>query len=374
MTPAPTVAYDANGNTLSDASGKTYTWDFENRLVQAVVPGTNGGTTTFKYDPFGRRIYKSSPTFSGSFVYDGSNLIETLNGSGNEVASYTQTQKIDETLAELRGSATDYYETDALGSITSLGSSSGTVANTYTYDSFGNLTASTGTARNYFEYTGRDFDSETSLNFYRARYYDPTIGRFLNEDPIRWFSGTADFYGYVHNDPVGLVDPFGLRGSPSATGSCLANALNSLFPGVTASVGPAIKETGGHWNFPVQLQFPSSCAASQFYQAYMFQFNYGSFGPPSRFGKGPTVHLENLGNWSVSGCTYSINATAHIDLYNPNPSSQGGGGLGGFAGHVGIDGVIGHVVQGLGSNIDPANCPWGNGQTCASTPPCGGCP
>jgi YD repeat-containing protein len=55
-----TVAYDANGNTLSDASGKGYTWDFENRLTQAVVPGTNGGTTTFKYDPFGRRIYKSS--------------------------------------------------------------------------------------------------------------------------------------------------------------------------------------------------------------------------------------------------------------------------------------------------------------------------
>jgi YD repeat-containing protein len=54
--------YDANGNTLSDPSGKSYTWDFENRLTQAVVPGTNGGTTTFKYDPFGRRIQKSGPT------------------------------------------------------------------------------------------------------------------------------------------------------------------------------------------------------------------------------------------------------------------------------------------------------------------------
>src|ERR1700722_8938900 len=62
MTPAFTVAYDANGNTLSDPSGKSYSWDFENRLVQAVVPGTNGGTTTFKYDPFGgRRIQKSGP-------------------------------------------------------------------------------------------------------------------------------------------------------------------------------------------------------------------------------------------------------------------------------------------------------------------------
>jgi YD repeat-containing protein len=53
------VRYDANGNTLSDSSGKSYSWDFENRLVQAVVPGT--GTVTFKYDPFGRRIQKSGP-------------------------------------------------------------------------------------------------------------------------------------------------------------------------------------------------------------------------------------------------------------------------------------------------------------------------
>jgi hypothetical protein len=56
------ASYDNNGNTLTDASGKSSTWDFENRMVQAVVPGTNGGTTTtFKYDPFGRRIQKSGP-------------------------------------------------------------------------------------------------------------------------------------------------------------------------------------------------------------------------------------------------------------------------------------------------------------------------
>ena len=62
--------YDANGNTLSDPSGKSYTWDFENRLVQAVVPGTNGGTTTFKYDPFGRRIQKSGPLGTTNYLYD----------------------------------------------------------------------------------------------------------------------------------------------------------------------------------------------------------------------------------------------------------------------------------------------------------------
>ena len=62
---------DANGNTLTDAQGRSYTWDFENRLTQAVVPGTNGGTTTFKYDPFGRRIQKSGPLGTTNYLYDG---------------------------------------------------------------------------------------------------------------------------------------------------------------------------------------------------------------------------------------------------------------------------------------------------------------
>jgi len=66
--------YDANGNTLSDAQGRSFTWDFENRLVQAVVTGQNSGTTTFKYDPFGRRIQKSGPLGTTNYLYDGMNL------------------------------------------------------------------------------------------------------------------------------------------------------------------------------------------------------------------------------------------------------------------------------------------------------------
>jgi RHS repeat-associated protein len=200
--------YDANGNTLSDPSGKSYSWDFENRLTQAVVPGT--GTVTFKYDPFGRRIYKQSPNATSIFVYDGVRLVETINASGSEVASYTEGPLIDEPLAELRGSTTDYYEADGLGSITSLSNSAGALANTYTYDSFGNTTASTGTLRNYFQYTAREFDSETNLYFYRARYFDPSAGRFLSEDPIRFFQGPS-FYRYVDNNLLNLTDSTGLQ-------------------------------------------------------------------------------------------------------------------------------------------------------------------
>jgi len=201
-------AYDANGNTLSDPSGKSYTWDFENRLTSVTVPGT--GTTAFKYDPFSRRIEKISPSFTSIFVYDSDNLLETLNASGSEVASYTQTQKIDETLAELRSSTTDYYQADGLGSITSLSTSAAALANTYTYDSFGNTTASTGTLRNYFQYAGREFDSETGLYFNRTRYYDPNLGRFISEDSIG-FKGGIDFYAYVNNRPINATDPTGLK-------------------------------------------------------------------------------------------------------------------------------------------------------------------
>jgi len=200
--------YDANGNTLSDPSGKTYTWDFENRLTQVVNPGV--GTTTFKYDPMGRRIQKISPSFTSIFVYDGANLIETVNASGTEMASYTQTQEIDETLAELRGSTTDYYQADGLGSITSLSTSAAALAKTYTYDSFGNTTASTGTLRNYFQYIGREFDPETGIYEYRARYYDPTIGRFVSEDPIG-LNGGINFYQYALNQPINNFDPLGLQ-------------------------------------------------------------------------------------------------------------------------------------------------------------------
>src|SRR5580658_4737082 len=205
------VAIDANGNTLSDASDKSYTWDFENRLTQAVVSST--GTVTFKYDPFGRRIQKSGPLGTTNYLYDGTNggnVIEEVDSTGNVLARYTHDLGIDKPFAELRSGTSSYYEQDGLGSITSLSSSAGAVAKTYPYDSFGKLTASTGTLTNPFQYTGREFDPETGTYYYRARYFDQNVGRFVNEDPIG-FGGGPNFYPYVHDNPVLFVDPTGLQ-------------------------------------------------------------------------------------------------------------------------------------------------------------------
>jgi RHS repeat-associated protein len=167
---------------------------------------------SFKYDPFGRRIYKSSSSGTSIYAYDGYNLIEETNSSGAVVTRYTQGLNIDEPLAMLRNSTTSYYEADGLGSVTSLSNPSGALAQTYGYDSFGKQTSSSGSLTNPFRYTARDFDSEISLQFSRARYFDPVTGRFLNEDPERFGAG-QNFYEYVLNDPIDNTDPTGLKTS-----------------------------------------------------------------------------------------------------------------------------------------------------------------
>ncbi len=210
-TPGTTFTYDNNGSVLTkvDSSGTTsYAWDFENRLTSITLP-SSGGTVAFKYDPFGRRVQKSSVAGTVIYAYDGFAMTEEVDGTGVVLARYLQGSGIDETLAESSGDTTAFYEADDLGSITSLSAASGSILSSYTYDAFGKPTTSAGTLSNPFRYTGREFDAETGLHYYRARYYDATIGRFISEDPVG-FDGGVNFYAYVSNNPIGYVDPFGL--------------------------------------------------------------------------------------------------------------------------------------------------------------------
>jgi RHS repeat-associated protein len=229
---------------VNSSGTTTYAWDFENRLTSVVLPGS-GGTVYFKYDPFGRRIYKSSSSGTSIYAYDGDNLIEGTNSSGAAVARYSQGLNIDEPLVMLRSGTTSYYQADGLGSLTSLSNASGALASTYTYDSFGNLVASSGSLVNSFRYTGREFDTETGLYYYRARYYDLNIGRFLREDPLRFGAG-INFYRYVFDNPSNFADPLGLAPNcvPTASGIVCnggpgpvdfqIGVLQALFPGSSA--------------------------------------------------------------------------------------------------------------------------------------------
>jgi RHS repeat-associated protein len=218
-TPSTTYTYDNNGNTLTKVTSvgtTTYGWDYENRLTSVTLPGT-GGTLAFKYDSLGRRVQKAftqgSNTTTTNYLYDGWNAVEDVDQSGNILSRYVATRNIDEPLAELRSSTVSYYEGDGLGSVTSISTSTGAIGNTYTYDSFGKLTASSGSIANRFQYTGRELDSETGLYFYRARYYDPNTGRFLSEDRIGFGGDDQNLYRYVWNAVPNFRDPMGLLGA-----------------------------------------------------------------------------------------------------------------------------------------------------------------
>jgi len=153
------------------------------------------------------------------YLYDGPNLLEEVDSSENVLARYTQGKGIDEPLAELRSGTTSYYQADGLESVTSLTNSVGALANTYTYDSFGKLTGSTGTLTNPFQYTGREFDPETGIYEYRARYYDQSIGRFISED-TKGFDAGVNFYAYVKNNSPNFNDPSGKQ-SPAYSRTCI---------------------------------------------------------------------------------------------------------------------------------------------------------
>ncbi|MHB8173922.1 MAG: RHS repeat domain-containing protein [Nitrospirota bacterium] len=209
-------AYDANGNTISktDASGVTnYKYDFENRLIEVDLP--NNTVAKYEYDALGRRIEKNVNGVIKRYLYDGYNILAEYDSNGNQTARYTQNLAIDDPLAMTRGGSVYYYHKDALGSITALTDVNGQTAQTYAYDSFGNIASQTGNIENPFTYTGREYDQETGLYYYRARYYDSRAGRFINEDPIGFWGG-INFFGYVSNDPIIGKDALGLQESQSS--------------------------------------------------------------------------------------------------------------------------------------------------------------
>ncbi|MEK6538360.1 MAG: RHS repeat-associated core domain-containing protein, partial [Nitrospirota bacterium] len=137
-----------------------------------------------------------------------------LDGSGNIVTEYVHGPGIDEPIAMIRGGQTYYYHADGLGSIIAITDSYGRVVQRYEYNSFGEITyIQDPNFIQPYTYTGREYDTESGLYYYRARYYDAKVGRFLQQDPFRGFlryPQTQNPYPYVWQNPVNWVDPFGL--------------------------------------------------------------------------------------------------------------------------------------------------------------------
>lgn len=167
-------------------------------------------TAVYRYDGLGRRIDKQVNGVSIKYIYDNENILMELDGTNTLKARYTFGDQIDQPLVMERDGQSYFYHTDNLGSITELTDVTGSIINAYVYDSFGNIVFQSGSIENPFTYTAREFDQESELYFYRARYYDPSIGRFMQEDPLGFQSGDSNFYTYVSNNPLAYTDPSGL--------------------------------------------------------------------------------------------------------------------------------------------------------------------
>jgi len=232
--------YDQVGNRLTTINDQiptnnettTYTYDDENRLTGVQITSNNlTRQINFSYDPFGRRIKKTvSPSGGGvgeettTYVYDNHHIILEYDNSNNVKTRYTHGPTIDEPLAiEIKGTTTFtpyYYHADGLGSIIVLTDTSGNIVQRYEYDSFGNQVITTnGNISQPYTFTSREYDTETEMYFYRARYYDSKVGRFVTKDPIG-FDGGINQYVYVLNNPMNRTDPDGLYSGPCGNAKC----------------------------------------------------------------------------------------------------------------------------------------------------------
>jgi RHS repeat-associated protein len=164
-----------------------------------------------------------------------------LKANNNKDNSYTHGPDIDSHLALINNKGAYFYHADGLGSIVAMTDSSQKVVQDYEYDSFGNLHDQKNRIKQPYTYTGRESDRETGLYFYRARYYDAEIGRFLSKDPIG-FAGGMNLFAYVGNSPVNWIDPLGFGSTiwgpdpESGHGGCPVG-INCVDPGY-ASVSP----------------------------------------------------------------------------------------------------------------------------------------
>lgn len=220
--------YDNNGNMTSDGT-HTYQYNYNNRLVSV----DNGQTATYKYDALNRRIQKVvvEPVESTTnYYYCGDQAVEERDANNAVLATYVFGISVDDVLQMQRGGNTYFYHKNHLGSVVALTNGSGNLEERYEYDPYGQPlffdangnVLSQSAVGNSILFTGRDYDAETDLYYYRARTMHPELGRFMQHDPMMYVDG-YNVYSYVNNKPLTIVDNSGLSQQ-----ECFANNCSSI--------------------------------------------------------------------------------------------------------------------------------------------------
>jgi RHS repeat-associated protein len=208
-----TMAYDADGNlvkrwALGGGHTDTLVW---NSLGQLVSVTRDGVTTSFWYDGFGRRARKQAGSSSTTYIWDGDDLLAALDGGGNRVAEYVYYPGVDEPHSIRRHASVDsvfYFATDVPGHVVGLINIANQLVNRYSYAPYGVLQDSSISVANSLRFGARELDAETGLYYLRARYYDPSLGRFISEDPAG-LDGGINLYQFSRSNPINRRDPSG---------------------------------------------------------------------------------------------------------------------------------------------------------------------
>jgi RHS repeat-associated protein len=241
--------HDDNGNLIDDGANR-YQYDFANRLIRVTRKSADAATASHNYDAFNRRVSKTVAN-SGQlnrttrYYLDGWQVIEENDESGKLLQQYVYGNYVDELLAKDRNRNNDetatgpgderiFYHQNTLYSVFTLTDSAGNRVEGYEYDAYGNqivlapgsngvvdfgrnhvLQQETVSAYdNYYTYTGREFDPESTLYYFRQRYMTSAQGRFTSRDKIGIWGDTSNHgngYAYVRNNPTNLMDPSGLK-------------------------------------------------------------------------------------------------------------------------------------------------------------------
>lgn len=200
--------YDNNGNQLTASNGTSYTYDGFNRLKTAVMP--DGNWISNEYDALGLRAATIENGVRHGYTFDRGTVITEDNSknsfvSRNIIGIGLVANKDD--MGEL-----NYYLKNSHGDIVNLVNSKGEVLNSYKYDAFGNITSYSEKVLNRFKYSGEQLDNTTGQYYLRARFYNPTIGRFTTEDTYRGSiiePMSLNLYSYCENSPINFVDSSG---------------------------------------------------------------------------------------------------------------------------------------------------------------------